>query len=158
MHSQSSSTRDCVQILLASSNQFYIIGYVDGTTISSLAPNSTCPRWLGMPRRKVYARHSMGGDARRDTRQRRASQFIRRSYVKENIKCCTSTSVAAAFALARGVVTFLALLTFVLVRCRSSFGCRWSVGILLPMTPGRSMSLPTTIRIGIPRLFSLIPS
>ena len=158
MHSQSNSTRDCFQILLAFSNQFYIIGYVDGTTISSLAPNSTCPRWLGMPRRNVYTRRSRG-DARRDTRHRRASQFIRRSYVKEKIKCCTNTSFAAAFASARRVVTFLALLTFVLVRCRSTFGSgRWSVGILLPITPRPSLFLPTTTRIGVPRLFSLIPS
>ncbi len=158
MHSQSSSTRDCVQIPLAFSNQFYIIDHVDGSTLSSLAPDSTCPRWLGMPRRNVYTRHSRG-DARRDTRHRRASQFIRRSYVKEKIKCCTSTSIAAAFTSARGVSTFLALLTFVLVRCRSTFGSgRWSVGVISPVAPRPFLSLPTTIRIGIPRLFSLIPS
>jgi len=68
--------------MLAFSNQFHIIGYVDGITISSLAPNSTCPRWLGMPRRKVYARHSMGGDARRDTKTS-ASEPVHPTFLRQ---------------------------------------------------------------------------
>ena len=143
--------------------------WLSQTSSISLAMSTVQRSPLGLP--TALAQGGLGcleGKFTRDTtweatpdeipRHRRASQFIRRSYVEEKVKCCTSTSVAAAFASAPLVVTFLALLTFVLVRCRSSFGCRWSVGILLPMTPGPSVSLPTTIRIGIPRLFSPIPS
>ncbi len=143
--------------------------WLSQTSSISLAMSTVQRSPLGLP--TALAQGGLGcleGKFTRDTaweatpdeipRHRRASQFIRRSYVKEQVKCCTSTSVAAAFTSAPLVVTFSAFLTFVLVRRRSSFGCRWSVSIILPMSSGPSLTLPSTIRIGIPRLSSLIPS
>ncbi len=174
MHSQSSSTRDCVQIPLAFSNQFYIIDHVDGTTISSLAPNSTCPRWLGMPRRKVYARHSRG---RRPTRYQTSTSepvhptFLRQRKGKILHKHLRCRRIRISFTsrlhhrhrckscLTRRVMTFLAFLTFVLVRCRSTFGSgRWSIGVISPVATRPSLSLPTTIRTSTPRHVCLFPS
>ena len=90
------STRDCIQILLAFLNQFQTNSCVDGTTVSSWAPNSTCPRWLGMPRRTVYARQSMGGAT--PTRYQDIDERANQSDVptSKREKCCTGTSIAAA--------------------------------------------------------------
>ena len=77
MQSQSSSSRDYVQILLVFSNQFQIIGYVGGITIPLRLPTVLAQGSLRC-REGLFTRDTVG-DIRRMYQNRRTSLLIRRS-------------------------------------------------------------------------------